>query len=117
MRQSRRVKRSYSMAILLSAVAASVSFAAAPASDNASDPAYAAGFTTGTNGGTGFGPWNIVVTMGDATSDGGSFINTGSNDQTDLPAPVFDIWNQNTADNDGSLFSTKPSPRVHSMAR
>lgn len=90
-------------AIILGAT--SLAIAAEPASDSASDPAYASGFTTGTNGGTGFGPWNIVVTMGDATSNGGSFINTGSNDPVNLPAPIFDIWNQNSADNDGYLFS------------
>jgi hypothetical protein len=105
MSKSQWVTRSSSIAILFSAVMASISFAATPASDSASDPAYASGFTTGTNGGTGFGPWNIVVTMGDSTSNGGSFINTGSNDPTNLPPPVFDIWNQNSADNDGYLFS------------
>lgn len=73
--------------LALTCISAIGAQAALLASDNASDPAYSSGFATGTNGGTGFGAWTIAATSG------GAFINGTSNDQTNLPAPVFNIWN------------------------
>jgi MYXO-CTERM domain-containing protein len=65
------------------AVACAPLMAASPASDNATN----GNFSTGGNGGTGFGPWTIN------SVGGGNFVNSGSNDATNLPGPVFDIWN------------------------
>jgi hypothetical protein len=47
------------IAIIGALALANATWAANPASDDASDPAYGAGWLNGSNGGTGFGPWQL----------------------------------------------------------
>jgi hypothetical protein len=44
--------------------------AANPASDNAADIAYSGGWSSGSNGGIGFGPWDLGVSINDPNRDG-----------------------------------------------
>ncbi|HEX4055075.1 MAG TPA: hypothetical protein VHX86_12495, partial [Tepidisphaeraceae bacterium] len=101
----RKLRRSITVGAAALAVAScgiSSVHAAATATDNASDPAYAAGFTSGTNGGTGFGAWDITV-----GGTGGTYISGSTNDNTGiLTPPVFDIWNDTNDGAGGGVLNT-----------
>jgi|GEM_PF-4328189 hypothetical protein len=78
------------------------------ASDNAGNTPYFAtsgpqnpnGWTTGMNGGTGFGAWELS-----ASSTGGYFINSATNDNI---TPFFDIYDTSRAPNGNTTSATRP---------
>ena len=64
------------------------------AQDKASDPAYAKGYGQGQNGGTGFGPFQIV-----AAGNGGTFVFTATEAEGNKGTPA-----PSTIDSDGKSF-------------
>ena len=64
------------------------------AQDKASDPAYAKGYGQGQNGGTGFGPFQVV-----ASGNGGTFVFTATEAEGNLGTPA-----PSTIDIDGKSF-------------
>ncbi len=67
------------------------SHAASLANDNAADPAYNSGWVNGTNGGTGFGAWNLAA---GSTGFGGFFIgsSTAGSGNIDTAGKSFGIF-------------------------
>lgn len=98
-----------SLFVVAGAVAlASGSWAALIGYDDASDPAYAGGWTNGSNGGFGFGPWQISATGANSGWFIGDSNGNGSGAGPGINTPVNRAWGMWA--NDSSGGSNPPGP-------
>lgn len=107
---------------------ASAARAGVIASDNASS--YTSGATdtaademNGLNNGTGFGPWVVTdvenppasgATTSSPTGNGGSFVNSATNDAVRNPAPVFDVYDNGNPSSANPPTGTPPGSPLNS---